>query len=348
MATTVTNRVWRQSTPDTVDKDLADVWREIGEQGPVARSVMSNLVVFRFTERRSADRRDPSDLRDPRDPSDLPDDLLREVVARHPSRTIIVEQNRGRHDEPGRPVDARVGVSVFGPATAPYAVEWVVLRSACAEASWPSVVRRFARGDVPTSIWWTDDLSNAPTLDAIVSTGRQLLYDSRRWRDIARAAGVLSTLLDKYRVDLADINWRRLAPLRLALAQASKTPSTQRTGSLSVHIAHRRDELALASLLGGWLAARLNCNANSWPTLAEEDLGPELLRIDLAHPGRRITARLSDERAQVEQSGMAPLVIAASHEDPAESIAVELRSLSMDQALREAVLAIAHRPASRH
>jgi glucose-6-phosphate dehydrogenase assembly protein OpcA len=357
MATTVTNRVWRQSSPEAVDQDLAAIWREIGERGPVARSMMSNLVVFRFNERRAADRPDPRNLPGLPEPPDETasrdsDNILREVVARHPSRTIVVEHDRGQH-EPGRPIDARVGVSVFGPKSAQYAVEWVVLRSACAEASWPSVVRRFARGDVPTSIWWTDDFSDSDALEAIASSGRQLLYDSRLWRDVPRAVGVLSKLLDQHRLDLVDLNWRRLAPLRRGLAQAYKADaqskpagSDEAAGSLSVRITYRPGELALASLLAGWVAARLQCNEASWPELAEADLGPELLQIEVAGANRRILARLSDARAQIDQAGMPALTVAVPHEATAEGIAVELRSLSTDRALREAILALAQRPAS--
>jgi glucose-6-phosphate dehydrogenase assembly protein OpcA len=358
MATTVTSRLWRQSSPDAVDQDLAAIWREVGERGPVARSMMSNLVVFRLNERRAAERPDTRNLPEvphppaqpePADPRDLSDNLLREVVARHPSRTIVVEQDRGRH-EPGRPVEARVGVSVFGPASAQYAVEWVVLRSTCGEASWPSVVRRFARGDVPTSIWWTDDFSNADALEAIVSSGRQLLYDSRLWRDVPKAIGVLSKLLDQHRIDLVDLNWRRLAPLRLGLAQAYKagarlepSGSARAAGAPAVRIAYRRGELALASLLAGWLAARMNCDAASWPALVESEPGPELLQIELAGTDQRVVARLSEARAQIDQTGTPALTVAVPHEAPAEGIAVELRSLSTDRALREAILALAHR-----
>jgi len=357
MATTVTNRVWRQSSPEAVDQDLAAIWREIGERGPVARSMMSNLVVFRLNERRAADRPDTRDLPDLPEPPDETasrgsDNILREVVARHPSRTIVVEHDRGQH-EPGRPIDARVGVSVFGPKTAQYAVEWVVLRSACAEASWPSVVRRFARGDVPTSIWWTDDFSNFDALEAIASSGRQLVYDSRLWRDVPRAVGVLSKLLGQHRLDLVDLNWRRLAPLRLGLAQAYKADAQSKasgsgkaSGSLRVRITYRRGELALASLLAGWVAARLHCDAASWPALVEATPGPELLEIELAGADRTIVARLSEERAQIDQAGMPALRVPVPHEAPAEGIAVELRSLSTDRALREAILALAHRPAS--
>src|SRR4051812_46286961 len=44
---TDTNRVWRASTAETIDEDLATLWREVAREAPVSRAVMSNLVVFR-------------------------------------------------------------------------------------------------------------------------------------------------------------------------------------------------------------------------------------------------------------------------------------------------------------
>ena len=87
MASTVADRVWRQSTPELVEPDLAALWRELAASGtPIARAVMSNLVVFCG----------PTDARD--------DDVeartaalgLDEVAARHPSRLIVLEHESGR------------------------------------------------------------------------------------------------------------------------------------------------------------------------------------------------------------------------------------------------------------
>jgi glucose-6-phosphate dehydrogenase assembly protein OpcA len=343
MAPVVTDPAWRPSRPDAVDRDLAMLWREIADhRGPVARAVMSNLVVFRLRERRTADRpATDASTRATIHGAAAADDLLRDVVARHPSRTIVVEHDRGEHP-PGQPVGAQVGISVFGPPAAQYGVEWVVLRSACAEASLPSVVRRFARGDVPTSIWWTDDLPSARVLDPIVATGRQLVYDSRLWRNVDTGVRSLAPLLRAGRVDLADLNWRRLAPLRLALVQPGFNLPV--TGATRTRILHRRNERALACLLSGWLASRLHWTGDQWPALVEADLEDEdALRLELAEGDRRLTVRLNGRRVEIAQQGTTPLVIATPGQVAAESIAVELRTLSTDRALREALTSLSHR-----
>jgi glucose-6-phosphate dehydrogenase assembly protein OpcA len=341
MATTVGDRSWRQSTPDAVDRDLATLWRDIGHTSPVARAVMSNLVVFRLHERQSADRVDPTPTAGGNDPGRVSDALLRDVVARHPSRTIVIEHDLG-NPLPGRPIAARVGVDIFGPSTARYGVEWIVIRSACAEASLPSILRRFVLGDVPTSIWWTEDLSSAHGLEPIVATARQLVYDSRQWRDVGAAIRTLAPYARGGRLDLADLNWRRLSPLRLGLARGGFRLGKAASARIDCH----RGERALASLLGGWLAASLLVDRDTQLTIVEQDLRDDRLQLELGEGDRRLLIRLNDQRVAFSQSPALPLVLATPHQADAEHIAVELRSLSTDRALADTLQALGNQLAS--
>ena len=79
--------------------------------------------------------------------------------------------------------------------SARYGVEQIVVRSACPDDALLSILRRFVRGDLPTTVWWTEDLSAAPALDPFVEMGRQLLYDSRRWRDVRRGFAAVAPSL---------------------------------------------------------------------------------------------------------------------------------------------------------
>src|SRR5690349_17187164 len=101
---------------------------------------MSNPVVYRLHDRRST----PRDA----DAPPLADADIEAVIARHPSRTIVIEHDHGNR-EMRAPAGAAVAVLAFGPPAARYAVEEVVVRSTCAEKSLPSIVRRFIRGDLP-------------------------------------------------------------------------------------------------------------------------------------------------------------------------------------------------------
>ena len=173
MANAVADRVWRPSAPDRIDADLTALWREIARDGPVSRAVMSNLVVYC---RCPADR--DIDLASP--PAGIP---VEGVASHHPARVILLHHDPDAPDAQ-RPLAAHVGVLIFGPPGARYGVEQIVIRSACSEAALPSIVRRLMLGDVPTTVWWTEDFSGTRPLTSLVTMGRQLVYDSRRWRDV--------------------------------------------------------------------------------------------------------------------------------------------------------------------
>jgi glucose-6-phosphate dehydrogenase assembly protein OpcA len=350
MAAAVVERAWRPSTPDAVERDLAALWRDLSQHGAIARAVMSNLVVFRLRERRSSARRGPLGLKGRDGPerqdggNDSLDDLIDRVAARHPSRTIVIEHDRGDHD-PGQPMGTDVGVSVFGRPTAKYAIEWIVVRSACADASLPSIVRRFVRGDVPTSVWWTEDVSRVPLRLALVETGRQLLYDSRRWRNLPAGIRGVAPLVTSGRVDVADLNWPRLAHLRLALVHASASvPSGVAAGD--TQITYRPGEEPLAWLLAGWLAARLGWSPKRWPTMNEGRDDDDVLSLQMGGDAGVLTATLDDHRVRLEQPGAPPLVAAVPRPAEAEAIAAQLRARSTETALRDALTWLSKRIAS--
>src|SRR5437773_280259 len=152
---TVMSHFTRSTSADAIEPDLAALWRVAAREGPVARAVMSNLIVYR---RQTAADADEAEV-----PGDITS-VLEEVVARHPSRVIVL-----RH-EPNAAADrapfaVTIGIRIFGPGSARYGIEQIAVRSACAEARLPSIVRQLVRGDVPTSVWWIDDLSQAPPID---------------------------------------------------------------------------------------------------------------------------------------------------------------------------------------
>src|SRR5262249_41558612 len=164
------------------------------------------------------------------------DPPLEEVVSRHPSRTIVIEHDRGEHDA-AQPLGAEVGITVFGPPNARYAVEQVVIRSACAEASLPSIVRRFVPGDLRTTGGWPEDAPRVAPLARLVGMARQILYDSRSWRNVRDGVRAMAPFVANPDIDLADINWRRLTPLRTAIAHAART-ATRTVAPADVRIAY--------------------------------------------------------------------------------------------------------------
>ena len=334
MAGAVAGRTWRRTEPEQIEADLAALWREVGAgETRIARAVMSNLVVFR-------DRAASADA----DPSTIVEGLpLDEVAARHPSRMIVLEHCYDA--AAGAPFSAGVGITTFGPPQARYGVEQIVVRSACPDQALLSILRRFVRGDLPTTVWWTEDLSAAPALEAFVEVGRQLLYDSRQWRDVARGVDAIVSVITDERMDPADLNWRRLAPLRRALVEA-RGPLASWAGT-TVRVVAAPGEEALAWLCAGWLrASRQPAHIETSASTSVERPSDERPSDASAGPlltviVDNLTARLTP-RAAVVEGPVPPLVVAAPVESNADAIAAELRALARDATLVAALRALAH------
>lgn len=348
MANAVTDRVSRSSSPDRIEADLAALWREVARDGPVSRAVMSNLVVYC---RCPADQN--VDLGVP--PADIP---VEDVARQHPARVILLHHDLDAPDQ--LTLAAHVGVLLFGPPAARYGVEQIVIRSACSEAALPSIVRPLMLGDVPTTVWWTEDLSRTRPLTPLVTMGRQLVYDSRRWRDVRLAVNALSPLLsDRFGPDLADANWRRLTPVRQALIHAiGSGDAVKRPMFGSVRIRHQAGESALAWLLAGWLESvgsqGLHQDAVSNeqirrapdPTIELAVTEDPALRDDVlaASFGDDLQLRLGAHQVTVEDAlGPAPFTVSIPHEEGAQAIAAELRLLTHDQAFHATLGALARR-----
>lgn len=170
---------WRGSSPDAIETDLAALWREAAREGPVARALMSNLVVVR--EHRSGS-------------AGVGEAAIVEVAQRHPVRAILLDYTRGIPTACA-PEAPRVGLVTFGTPPLRYGVELMAIHAACAESSIPSIVRRLVRGDVPTTIWWTGDLSERSAPHAMTTIGRQFVCDSGSWRDARKGIRSVADLL---------------------------------------------------------------------------------------------------------------------------------------------------------
>jgi glucose-6-phosphate dehydrogenase assembly protein OpcA len=338
MATPVASasaRMYRLSAPDAVDADLKRLWAEAARGTPIARALMANLVVF--CEHRRGERVDFE--------APLTSVPLEEVVRRHPSRAVILHHSPGTAAAAaGAPIAAAVTVVTFGSGGARYGIEEIAVRSACAEASLPSIVRNLTRGDVPTSIWWTEDLSRTPPVDALMEMGRQLVYDSRTWRDVRQGVRALAPLVQHPgTVDLADVNWRRLSALRQALVHAAKSGGVGSFTAADVRIVHRPGEGALAWLLAGWLGSRLpGASAGTIPVRVDERRhGDEILAIEIGNGQGAISATMNAQRVVVTIAGGAPpFHLAVRRESDADAVVAELTSLNADLCLLDTLAAL--------
>jgi glucose-6-phosphate dehydrogenase assembly protein OpcA len=324
MESLVARRETRLSTPESIDHDLRVLWREVAAQAPVTRAVMANLVVF-LSGRGDAIHEIPLD----------------EVVSRHPSRVIVLRHS-GAGAPAQRPTDTAISIVSFGPPQARYAVEEIAIAAPCGDASLASIVRRFTRGDVPTTIWLAEDVSTVPPIPALTRMGRQLVFDSGRWRDIGRAVAVLSPLLQgRSAPRLIDVNWRRISPLRQALIHAAGT-QPRREPIARARIRHRPGDAALAWLLAGWMASRLGWTDGSWPIeIDEERQGDTVLSLE-AGP---VTVSMNGRRVLATAAGTPGFQLAARRDSPGAAIAAELATLARDVCYDGALAALARQPA---
>lgn len=346
MAGAVGERVWRSSTADAIERDLSALWREVGERGPIARAMMSNLVIVRRARHDVPAHAGIDDVL-----GDVPVDR---VAARHPCRVIAIDYEPTAPNLRGS-MSTEVGIATFGPPRARFGVEQIAVRSACSAASLPSVVRRLMRGDLPTSVWWAEDLSRVAPAAPIVTMGRQLVYDSRQWRDVR--GGVLALepyvtgrdavapprhrrMTESRCVDLADVNWRRLMPVRRALIVAAGASAAAAWRPSDIHVMHRPGDSALAWLLVGWVASRLEWPPDAVPRIEETRSGDEVMSIVIGVDAEETRVTLNRTCVIVTHRRGAPSVVGVPREGEADAVAAELHALSHDACLHDALSAL--------
>jgi hypothetical protein len=250
--------------------------------------------------------------------------------------------NAGARDRQSPVVQASVEVLTFGPSGSRYGVEQIVIRSSCGDAAIRSIVRRLTLGDIPTTVWWTEDLSLAGPLTPLARMGRQFLYDSRCWADVRAATLAIAPLLsDEFRPDLADRNWRRLAPVRRAVRHALESRNTARfdTGT-PFRVRHRPGEAALAWLLAGWagVSGVMTTATPLDPPIEDTQMTDEVLTASLEDG---FALQMTDDRVIVEdRAARPPLKMALPRGNDTEAVAAELGMLTEDTVFHSVLSAL--------
>ena len=126
----------------------------------------------------------------------------------------------------------------------------------------PNIVLGHLDSDLPLYFWRQGEFSNPS--EQLMQWVDRLLFDSADWPRPTEQFAVLRRISQASDLDpeaLADLNWTRLAGLRLAIAQFFDAPDTLDTLATleSVEIAHGPGTgvRTRALLLAGWLAAQL-------------------------------------------------------------------------------------------
>ena len=139
-------------------------------------------------------------------------------------------------------------------------------------------------------------------------------------------------------LDLADVNWRRLAAVRRAIVYAAQ--GEEEWSPETVRVAHRADERALAWLLAGWLASCLGWPPDHAPRIDAFADGDRLLLVELGREPNVVRLDCDGHRVIVHQPGKPPSMIGVPSEGEADAVAAELHTLSRDVRLHDALSAL--------
>src|SRR5262249_34086775 len=157
---------------------------------------------------------------------------------------------------------------------------------------------------------------------------RQVVYDSRQWRDVRGGFLALAPLLGQRRLDLADLNWRRLAPVRQALVHAGGAVTFDDLCRASGAIVHRPGEDPPGWLLLGWLEARMEWRGPAASDVREDSSAEDLMRVRIVSERTTLTIALTERRVQIQHGDAAPFTMAIPAHGEADTVASELRSLA--------------------
>jgi glucose-6-phosphate dehydrogenase assembly protein OpcA len=113
--------------------------------------------------------------------------------------------------------------------------------------------------DLPTFVWWKD--SPAPytrMFERLVNLSDRLIFDSAFFKDSETDLLKVQELINNH-AQIADLNWRRIAPWQELTAQAFDSPD-RRAGAWKVDrvtIDYEKGNSTQALMFLGWLASRL-------------------------------------------------------------------------------------------
>jgi glucose-6-phosphate dehydrogenase assembly protein OpcA len=239
-----------------LERELNAMWSEMsapnGDDGPagVVRACVLNLVVYAEGAEERAEV----------------DELLSEVVERHPCRAIVLAAERGA-DEPRLEAFVSTRCQLSSRGRKRICGEQITIEAAgSAVDTASSAVTPLLVPDVPVFLWWKD----IPHYDdklftRLAGMADRVVIDSASFdwphEDLLR----LASLLEGGRVRLSDLNWGRLTSWRALVAGfwdvADYRDSLARIESIVIEYDppdRSREQIAPKALLAlGWLASRL-------------------------------------------------------------------------------------------
>ena len=124
----------------------------------------------------------------------------------------------------------------------------------------PNIILGHLDSDLPMYLWRQGEFSDSPN-EQLMAWVDGLIFDSADWPRPAGQFAIVKKLAAAAGLEhgLADLNWTRLAGLRLAVAQFFDAPGARNAlaGLDAVEVTHAPGARTQAALFVGWLAAQL-------------------------------------------------------------------------------------------
>ena len=307
-----------------IDRELRNLWREASSDTahPVARARILNLVVF----------------------VDAPEleavaDMAAELAVHHPARTILAALDLDSKEERlEAEVSARCHLS-FGQRKQ-ICSEQVVIRAAGNRIDdVHGVVLPLLTSDLPTFMWWrSSKWPSGRSFRSISASCDRVILDSSRLADSPSGVSSLDAFMrDKSRgpgarFSVADLNWSRLTPWRIALAElydlASYRTYLNRAGRFTLTYSAGNNQTgksgsppASALLAAGWLSSRLGWG---WAGKVAKNGGEHSIGFDKG--GRHIELILSPASTPVApaESGTVDGLKIETESEPSATFSIQL------------------------
>ena len=254
-------------------------------------------------------------------------DVVYDLGARHPSRTIVLVLEPGERDSDAG-LDASASVHVVDRSGRAVCFEDVVLRvRGRARHHLDSVVEPFALPDLPVVVWLPARLPEPG--DPLLAIADRIVIDSRA---VASARGkgsgtVNRTVLPRIqslarRLPVTDLSWSRLAPWRSLLAGLFEGP-VNRPFLREIERVEVAGNYGPRHLLGGWLQRRLALPA------------ARLTMSEAEHVSITITATHRDRTGvfRVQRPGAERAIVSSVEIDRGPSISQTVRMRDQGPAL---------------
>jgi len=222
-------------------------------------------------------------------------DAAREVVAdlgaRHPSRTIVLVV--GDDDDGKAGLDASASVHIVERQGTAICYEDVVLRvRGRARHHLDSVVESFTLPDLPVALWMPSRLPSPG--DPLLTAADRLVVDSRAVPEGGDVLARISVL--GRRLSVTDLSWIRLAPWRSLLAGLFEG-GVNRPFLSGVHHIQVAGNHGPRHLLAGWLMRSLGLPRTAMTLTAAEHASIRLSAVADGRTGEFVVERPGSERS---------------------------------------------------